>query len=202
MMTYSKKRSLCAALSCVSALGSAQVHAGEWSGPCQGQASIHLYHPTHAGRPGNAYPLWPSDGAGRAVAQLAPVNVLEGKNGRDLTNFNMFLSPFDVWAAPILPDIATSGAKIGTLGELCELRPVSMRTAATASPSTSPNSGAARPSVGEPAMKSGNSLPQAEPSAVGSDVTPHTGGAAAAGPTPVLSTYGGSFKHKNNTLIQ
>jgi hypothetical protein len=56
-----------------------------------------------------------------ATAKAVKVRILEGKNSREILDFNLFLSPNDVWTAAILPNSAdaTAGAKIITTDKSC-----------------------------------------------------------------------------------
>ncbi len=47
--------------------------------------------------------------------------LLEGKNGREVFNVHVFLSPYDVWTAGVLPDPASGGARIGSYDASCVL---------------------------------------------------------------------------------
>jgi len=125
-MNTFKKKSLYAALAGVSALGvTGAAQAVNVNPDGLGQALIYPYYTTRADSAGNAYGTLMSVVNSTASAKAVKVRFLEGKNSREVLDFNLFLSPFDVWTAAILPDTATSGAKVGTVDLSCTLPPFS-----------------------------------------------------------------------------
>ncbi len=52
-------------------------------------------------------------------AKVVKVRVLEGKNSREVLDFNLFLSPKDVWTASITASTTTSGARLDTTDRSC-----------------------------------------------------------------------------------
>ncbi len=52
-----------------------------------------------------------------AVAKAVKVRFLEGKNSREVLDFNLFLSPFDVWTASVEPN--TAGGVVFTSDKSC-----------------------------------------------------------------------------------
>lgn len=125
-MNTFKKKSLYAALAGVSALGvTGAAQAVNVNPDGLGQVLIYPYYTTRADATGNAYATLMSVINSTQSAKAVKVRFLEGKNSREVLDFNLFLSPFDVWTAAILPDTATGGAKVGTLDLSCTLPPFS-----------------------------------------------------------------------------
>jgi hypothetical protein len=91
----------------------------------RGEVLLYPYYTTRSDSAGNAYATLMSVVNATASAKSLRVRFLEGKNGRDVLDFNLFLSPFDVWTAAVLPDTASGGAKIGTFDLSCTLPPLS-----------------------------------------------------------------------------
>jgi hypothetical protein len=130
-MNTFKKKSLYAALAGVSALGvTGAAQAVNVNPDGLGQVLIYPYYTTRADSLGNAYGTLMSVVNSTATAKAVKVRFLEGKNSREVLDFNLFLSPFDVWTAAILPDTATGGAKVGTLDLSCTLPPFSQSSTA------------------------------------------------------------------------
>src|SRR5260370_31600428 len=46
---------------------------------------------------------------------------VECKNSAEVLDFNLFLSPFDVWTTAIIPDTTSGGGKIITADKSCTL---------------------------------------------------------------------------------
>src|SRR5262245_1733442 len=110
-MNTFKKKSLYAALAGVSALGvTGAAQAVNVNPDGLGQVLIYPYYTTRADATGNAYATLMSVINSTQSAKAVKVRFLEGKNSREVLDFNLFLSPFDVWTAAILPDTATGGA--------------------------------------------------------------------------------------------
>src|SRR5262245_47749946 len=87
----------------------------------RGEVLLYPYYTTRSDSSGNAFATLLSVVNPTASAKAMKVRFLEGKNSREVLDFNLFLSPFDVWTAAVLPDTATGGAKIGTLDLSCTL---------------------------------------------------------------------------------
>jgi len=125
-MNTFKKKSLYAALAGVSALGvTGAAQAVNVNPDGLGQVLIYPYYTTRADAAGNAYSTLLSVVNSTGSAKAVKVRFLEGKNSKEVLDFNLFLSPFDVWTAAVLPDTATGGAKVGTLDLSCTLPPFS-----------------------------------------------------------------------------
>ncbi len=52
---------------------------------------------------------------------VAKVRWREGHNSREVRDFNIVLSPYDVWTAAVVPDAATGGAKMVTTDNSCTM---------------------------------------------------------------------------------
>src|SRR3954454_17993133 len=131
-MNTFKKKSLYAALAGVSALGvTGAAQAVNVNPDGLGQALIYPYYTTRADSAGNAYTTLMSVVNSTASAKAVKVRFLEGKNSREVLDFNLFLSPFDVWTSAILPD--TDGAGIFTADKSCTVPTVS---SSSSSPTT------------------------------------------------------------------
>src|SRR5438046_912519 len=87
----------------------------------RGQVLLYPYYTTRADTAGNPYGTLVSVINATASAKAVRVRFLEGKNSREVLDFNLFLSPFDVWTGAVLPDTATGGAKVGTFDRSCTL---------------------------------------------------------------------------------
>ncbi len=100
------------------------------SGDGRGQVLLYPYYTARADTSGNAFSTLISVVNPSEVAKALRVRVREGKNGRPVLDFNLYLSPYDVWTAAMLPNAATGGAQLGTLDASCTLP--SFATAPTA----------------------------------------------------------------------
>jgi len=130
-MNTFKKKSLYAALAGVSALGvTGAAQAVNVNPDGLGQVLIYPYYTTRADGAGNAYSTLMSVINSTASAKAVKVRFLEGKNSREVLDFNLFLSAFDVWTSAILPDTTSGGAKVGTFDVSCTLPPFSTSSTA------------------------------------------------------------------------
>jgi len=119
-MNIFKKKSLCAALAGIGALGAAgAAQAVNLNPDGLGQVLIYPYYTTRANAAGNVYNSLLSVVNSTASVKAVKVRFLEGKNSREVLDFNLFLSPKDVWTAGIVP--MGSGAGIITADKSCTL---------------------------------------------------------------------------------
>jgi hypothetical protein len=119
-MNIFKKKSLCAALAGIGALGAAgAAQAVNLNPDGLGQVLIYPYYTTRANAAGNVYNSLLSVVNSTASVKAVKVRFLEGKNSREVLDFNLFLSPKDVWTAGIVPFGA--GAGIVTNDKSCTL---------------------------------------------------------------------------------
>jgi hypothetical protein len=122
-MNIFKKKSLCAALAGIGALGAAgAAQAVNLNPDGLGQVLIYPYYTTRANAAGNVYNSLLSVVNSTASVKAVKVRFLEGKNSREVLDFNLFLSPKDVWTAGIVPFGA--GAGIITQDKSCTLPPI------------------------------------------------------------------------------
>ncbi len=129
MNTFNKK-SLYAALAGVSALGvTGAAEAVNVNPDGLGQVLIYPYYTVRnkvaAGAP---FATLLSVVNSTASAKAVKVRFNEGKNSREVLDFNLFLSKKDVWTVAILP--TASGAGIGTFDKSCTVPTVSNNPAA------------------------------------------------------------------------
>jgi hypothetical protein len=120
-MNIFKKKSLCAALAGIGALGAVgAAQAVNLNPDGLGQVLIYPYYTTRADAAGNIYNSLLSVVNTTASVKAVKVRFLEGKNSREVLDFNLFLSPKDVWTAAITPSGA-GGAMIQTDDTSCTL---------------------------------------------------------------------------------
>jgi len=103
-MNIFKKKSLCAALAGIGALGAAgAAQAVNLNPDGLGQVLIYPYYTTRTDAHGNAFNSLLSVVNSTASVKAVKVRFLEGKNSREVLDFNLFLSPKDVWTAGVVP---------------------------------------------------------------------------------------------------
>src|SRR5678816_671653 len=103
-MNIFKKKSLCAALAGIGALGAVgAAQAVNLNPDGLGQVLIYPYYTTRTSPAGNDYNSLLSVVNSTASVKAVKVRFLEGKNSREVLDFNLFLSPKDVWTAGIVP---------------------------------------------------------------------------------------------------
>jgi len=112
-MNIFKKKSLCAALAGIGALGAVgAAQAVNLNPDGLGQVLIYPYYTTRAAPNGNVYNSLLSVVNSTASVKAVKVRFLEGKNSREVLDFNLFLSPKDVWTAGIVPmGVSVSGTE-------------------------------------------------------------------------------------------
>ena len=117
-MSTFKQKSLFAALAGLGVLGvvdSAQaVHINNDG---LGQVLVYPYYTARSTASGNAFVTALSVVNTTASAKAVKVRFLEGKNSREVLDFNLFLSQYDVWTAGIVP--AGAGAAVFTADNSC-----------------------------------------------------------------------------------
>ena len=119
-MNIFKKKSLCAALAGIGALGAAgAAQAVNLNPDGLGQALIYPYYTTRTDAAGNAYNSLLSVVNSTASVKAVKVRFLEGKNSREVLDFNLFLSPKDVWTAAVVP--MGGGAGMTTTDASCTI---------------------------------------------------------------------------------
>jgi hypothetical protein len=119
-MNIFKKKSLCAALAGIGALGAAgAAQAVNLNPDGLGQVLIYPYYTTRTDGAGNAYNSLLSVVNSTASVKAVKVRFLEGKNSVEVLDFNLFLSPKDVWTTAIVP--MGAGAGILTTDRSCTI---------------------------------------------------------------------------------
>ena len=103
MNTFNKK-SLCVALAAAGMLGAAGVaQAVNVSADGLGNVLIYPYYTVRNDSNGNAYNTLMSVVNTTASMKAVKVRFREGKNSAEVLDFNVFLSPQDVWTAAVVP---------------------------------------------------------------------------------------------------
>ena len=128
MNTFNKK-SLYAALAGLTALGAtgaAEAVSVNLDG--LGQVLLYPYYTVRTNAAGNAYQSLISVVNTGSSARAVKVRFLEGKNSREVLDFNLFLSKNDVWVADVIP--TADGAGIFTPDKSCTVPKVSNNPAA------------------------------------------------------------------------
>jgi len=121
-MNTFKRKSLYAALAGLGALGATgAAEAVNVNPDGLGSALIYPYYTTRTDAAGNTYNSLLSVVNSTQSAKAVKVRFLEGKNSREVLDFNLFLSPYDVWTAAILPSAAGGGARVATADRSCTL---------------------------------------------------------------------------------
>ncbi len=131
MNTFNKK-SLYAALAGLSALGATGVAQAVSVNPDGlGQALVYPYYTVRESQTGMAFNSLLTVINSTASAKAVKVRFLEGKNSREVLDFNLYLSKKDVWVAAVIP--TATGAAIFTPDLSCTTPKVGA-TPATATP--------------------------------------------------------------------
>ena len=121
-MNTFRRKSLYAALAGVSALGAGAAHAVNVNPDGLGQVLIYPYYTTRADANGNTFNSLLSVVNTTATAKAVKVRFLEGKDSLEVLDFNLFLSPFDVWTTAIIPSPSgNGGGRITTTDKSCTL---------------------------------------------------------------------------------
>ena len=119
MNTFKRKALSCAVLAGLGlAAGTAQAVYQDPNG--LGQALIYPYY-TVQQQGGNSYNTYLSIVNSTTTGKALKVRFREGKNSREVLDFNLFLSPNDVWVAALIPadNTATSGTRLITTDTSC-----------------------------------------------------------------------------------
>jgi len=123
-MNTFKRKSLYAALAGVSALGvTSAAQAVNVNPNGLGQVLLYPYYTVRADNLINPYNSLLSVVNTTGSVKAVKVRFVEGKNSAEVLDFNLFLSPFDVWTAAIIPDLG-GGGKITTADKSCTLPPI------------------------------------------------------------------------------
>jgi len=120
-MNSFQRKSLYAALAgagALGAVGTAQAVGLNANG--LGQVLIYPYYTVQADVSGNAYNSLLSVVNTTNSAKAVKVRFLEGKNSREVLDFNLFLSKHDVWTAAVLPS-SSGGGQVLTFDNSCTI---------------------------------------------------------------------------------
>jgi len=127
-MNTFKHKSLYAALAGLSALGATGIaQAVSVNADGLGQALIYPYYTVRDAVVGSPYNSLLSVVNSTQSAKAVKVRFLEGKNSREVLDFNLYLSAKDVWTAAVIP--TTEGAGIFTADKSCTTPVVSSSAA-------------------------------------------------------------------------
>src|SRR5688500_6510586 len=107
MNTFKRKALFTAVVAGLGVAGSAE--AVYMSPNRTGQVLVYPYYTVQSAG-GNNWNTYLSVVNTTTVAKAVKVRVLEGKTSAEVLDFNLFLSPNDVWTAAIIPSDATAGS--------------------------------------------------------------------------------------------
>ncbi len=120
MNTFNRK-SLCVALAATGMLGAAGVaQAVNVSADGLGNVLIYPYYTVNKDVNGNSFNTLMSVVNTTNTTKAVKVRFREGKNSEEVLDFNVFLSPWDVWTASVTP-VAAGGAQIATSDKSCTI---------------------------------------------------------------------------------
>ena len=121
-MNSFQRKSLYAALAGVGALGvTGSAQAVNVNANGLGDALVYPYYTVNSDKKGNAFNSLLSVVNSTNSAKAVKVRFLEGKNSREVLDFNLFLSKHDVWTAAIIPDASTGGGEVITADNSCTI---------------------------------------------------------------------------------
>src|SRR5258705_6871367 len=86
-----------------------------------GQALIYPYYTVNSDAAGNTYNSLLSVVNTTNSAKAVKVRFLEGKNSREVLDFNLFLSKYDVWTAAIIPSPTSGGGRVVSFDKSCTI---------------------------------------------------------------------------------
>ncbi len=119
---YARRNVLCAALAGAALSVTSGLASGvNLSGDGRGQVLLYPYYTVRSDAGGNVYSTLLSVVNGTGSAKAVRVRFLEGKDARPVLDLNLFLSPYDVWTAAVLPDPNSDGARVGSVDLSCTL---------------------------------------------------------------------------------
>ncbi len=121
-MNSFQRKSLYAALAGVGALGvTGAADAVNVNPNGLGQVLIYPYYTVNTDGRGNAFNSLISVVNSTGSAKSVKVRFLEGKDSREVLDFNLFLSKFDVWTAAVIPSPVTAGGRVITSDQSCTI---------------------------------------------------------------------------------
>jgi hypothetical protein len=117
MKTFKRKTFYTAVLAAMGAMGVAgSAGAVQLSQDGTGQVLIYPYYTTRTAGPGD-FATYLNVVNTTNSTKAVKVRFLEGKNSREVLDFNLYLSPYDVWAGAISK--TTDGAKLTSVDKSC-----------------------------------------------------------------------------------
>jgi hypothetical protein len=120
-MNKFNKKSLCVALAATGLLGAGgAVEAVNLSPDGTGNVLIYPYYTTRANASGSPFNTYLSVVNTTGSTKAVKVRFSEGKNSAEVLDFNVFLSPFDMWTGGVIPN-ADGGASILTYDLSCTI---------------------------------------------------------------------------------
>jgi len=124
-MNSFQRKSLYAALAGVGALGATTAADAVNVNPNGlGNVLIYPYYTVRSDAAGNAYNSLLTVVNSTDSVKAVKVRFLEGKNSREVIDFNLFLSAYDVWTAAVIPSPSTAGGRVVTFDKSCTLPPI------------------------------------------------------------------------------
>jgi hypothetical protein len=119
MNTFNKK-SLCVALAATGLLGlGGAAQAVNLSEDGTGNVLVFPYYTVRLGPGGNAYNTYMNITNTTASTKVVKVRFREARFSKEVLDFNVFLSPFDMWTAVVTP--TADGAQIATQDKSCTI---------------------------------------------------------------------------------
>jgi hypothetical protein len=89
-----------------------------------GQVLLYPYYTTRADSHGNTFNSLLYVVNATPSVKAVKVRFLEGKDSREVLDFNLFLSAYDVWTAGIIPDNTTGAGELVTFDKSCTIPPI------------------------------------------------------------------------------
>jgi hypothetical protein len=124
-MNAFQRKSLYAALAGAGALGAATTAQAVNVNPNGlGQVLLYPYYTVNTNTTGQTYNSLLSVINSTDSVKVVKVRFLEGKDSREVIDFNLFLSPFDVWTGAIIPSPSTTGGRLITFDKSCTVPPI------------------------------------------------------------------------------
>jgi hypothetical protein len=126
-MNSFQRKSLYAALAGVGALGvTTAAEAVNVNPSGLGQVLLYPYYTVRTDvQLGNPYNSLLTVVNSTDSVKVVKVRFLEGKNSREVIDFNLFLSAYDVWTAAVIPSPATAGGRVVTFDHSCTVPAIS-----------------------------------------------------------------------------
>ncbi|HTS21502.1 MAG TPA: hypothetical protein VMN79_06770 [Casimicrobiaceae bacterium] len=124
-MNSFQRKSLYAALAGVGALGATgAADAVNLNPDGLGNVLIYPYYTVRSDAAGNAYNSLLTVVNTTFSVKAVKVRFLEGRDSREVIDFNLFLSPYDVWTAGLIPSPSSGGGRLVTFDKSCTLPPI------------------------------------------------------------------------------